>query len=189
MRGFELFKEADAAGRLGPDDLEAMGEAAWWAMRADDAIGAFERAYAGYVEAHDNIRAAHVALTLNREHGAKLAGSVATSWFNRAQRILESEPEGPEHGYLFGPPVLPGARGQPGRGRRARASQRRRRKAVRRSRPAGDRGDVRGCRPGGEGGRRRGIRPDRRGGAGRGQRRARAVRHRLRVLQHDRRVL
>ena len=100
-RGFELFTEADASGRLGPEDLEAMAEAAWWAMRADDAIDAFERAYAGYVEAQENIRAAHVALILNREHGAKLAGSVATSWFNRAQRILESEPEGPEHGYLL----------------------------------------------------------------------------------------
>ena len=70
-------------------------------MRADDAIDAFERAYAGYVEGQENIRAAHVALILNREHGAKLAGSVATGWFNRAQRILESEPEGPEHGYLL----------------------------------------------------------------------------------------
>jgi class 3 adenylate cyclase len=100
-RGFELFEEADASIRLSPEDLEAMAEAAWWAMRADDAIDAFERAYAGYVEAHDNLRAAHVALTLDREHGAKLAGSVATSWFNRAQRILESEPEGPEHGYLL----------------------------------------------------------------------------------------
>ena len=100
-RGFELFKEADASGQLAPEDLEAMAEAAWWSMRADDAIDAFERAYAGYVEARENIRAAHVALTLNREHGAKLAGSVATSWFNRAQRILESEPQGPEHGYLL----------------------------------------------------------------------------------------
>lgn len=100
-RGFELFKQADASTQLGPEDLEAMAEAAWWAMRADDAIEAFERAYAGYVEAQENIRAAHVALTLDREHGAKLAGSVATSWFNRAQRILETEPEGPEHGYLL----------------------------------------------------------------------------------------
>lgn len=99
-RGFDLFKESDASGRLAPEDLEAMAEAAWWAMRPDDAIEALERAYAGHLETHENTRAAHVALTLSREHGAKLAGSVATSWFNRAQRILESEPEGPEHGYL-----------------------------------------------------------------------------------------
>ena len=100
--GYELFVEADASVELGPDDLESMAEAAWWAMRPDDAIDILERAYAGFVRAKDNARAALAALTLSREHGAKLEGSVATGWFNRAKRHLESEPEGPEHGYLYG---------------------------------------------------------------------------------------
>ena len=99
-RGFELFKEVESTNALAPDDLEAMAEAAFWVMRPDDAIDALERAYAGFVDAHEHTRAAHVALTLSREHGAKLAGSLATGWFNRAERLLESEPEGPEHGYL-----------------------------------------------------------------------------------------
>ncbi len=101
-RALELFEEADASVELGPEDLEAMAEAAWWAMRPDDAIDVLERAYAGFVRANDNARAALVALTLSREHGAKLAGSTATGWFNRATRHLASEPEGPEHGYLYG---------------------------------------------------------------------------------------
>ncbi|MBA3736974.1 MAG: adenylate/guanylate cyclase domain-containing protein [Actinobacteria bacterium] len=101
-RGFELFQDADASVELGPEDLEIMAEAAWWAMHPDEAIEALERAYAGYVEAKDNARAAFVALTLSREHGAKLAGSEATGWFNRAKRLLASEPEGPEHGFLYG---------------------------------------------------------------------------------------
>jgi class 3 adenylate cyclase len=101
-RGFELFQEADASRELDPQDLEAMAEAAWWAMRPDDANAALERAYTRYVEARDNARAAHVALTLSREHAAKLAGSVATGWFNRAKRLLASEPEGREHGYMYG---------------------------------------------------------------------------------------
>jgi len=101
-RGLELFEQADASVELGPEDLEAMAEAAWWVMRPDDAIDVLERAYAGFVRAHDNARAAIVALTLSREHGAKLEGSVATGWFNRAKKHLESEPEGPEHGYLYG---------------------------------------------------------------------------------------
>src|SRR5687768_14399108 len=100
-RGLELFEEADASGELGPEDLEAMAEAAWWTMRPDNAIDVLERAYAGYVRANANARAALVALTLSREYGAKLAGSAATGWFNRAQRHLASEPEGPEHGYLY----------------------------------------------------------------------------------------
>ena len=101
-RGLELFEEADASVELGPEDLEAMAEAAWWAMRPDDAIGVLERAYAGFVRAKDDARAARVALTLSREHAAKLEGSVATGWLNRAKRHLASEPEGPEHGYLYG---------------------------------------------------------------------------------------
>ena len=101
-RGLQLFEEADASVELGPEDLESMAEAAWWAMRPDDAIDVLERAYAGFVRAHHNPRAAIVALTLSREHGAKLEGSVASGWFNRAARHLASEPEGPEHGYLYG---------------------------------------------------------------------------------------
>jgi len=101
-RGFELLKHADASVELSPEDLEVMAEAAWWAMRPDEAIEALERAYAGYVDAQDNARAAFVAITLSREHGAKLAGSVATGWFNRAERLLANEPEGPQHGYLYG---------------------------------------------------------------------------------------
>jgi hypothetical protein len=90
-RGLRLFEEADASVEFGPEDLEAMAEAAWWTMRPDDAIVVLERAYAGFVRAHDNARAALVALTLSREHGAKREGSVATGWFNRASRHLASE--------------------------------------------------------------------------------------------------
>ena len=102
-RGLGLFEEADASVELGPEDLEAMAEAAWWAMRPDDAIDVLERAYAGFVQADNNARAALVALTLSREHGAKLEGSAATGWFNRATRHLASEPEGAEHGYHLTP--------------------------------------------------------------------------------------
>lgn len=78
-----------------------MGEAAWWAARPDDAIEALQRAYAAYIDAGKPARAAYVALSLAREYGVKLASSVAAGWFKRAQRLLESEPEGVEHGYLY----------------------------------------------------------------------------------------
>jgi hypothetical protein len=92
-RGSELFKLADAAAPLGPEDLELMGEAASWAARPNEGIEALERAYAGYVESDNRARAGFVALTLSREYAVKLAGSVATGWFNRAKRLLDSEPE------------------------------------------------------------------------------------------------
>lgn len=101
LRGLELFRQADGLARLGPEDLESMGEAAWWAARPDEAIDALQRAYAAYVEAGKPARAAYVALSLAREYGVKLASSVAAGWFKRAKRLLESEPEGVEHGYLY----------------------------------------------------------------------------------------
>src|SRR5204863_2553979 len=51
--------------------------------------------------AGNRARAGYVAVTLSREYGAKLSGSVATGWFNRAKRLLESESEGIERGYLY----------------------------------------------------------------------------------------
>ena len=44
--------------------------------------------------------AAMMALTLRREYGAKMAGSVAKAWLHRAEHLLEGEPEAVAHGYL-----------------------------------------------------------------------------------------
>lgn len=100
-RAFELLKQADQASGIPPEDLEIMAEAAWWAGRPDEGIDALERAYAAYLESGNRPRAGYVALSLAREYGGKLASSQAGGWFNRAVRLLESEPEGREHGYLY----------------------------------------------------------------------------------------
>jgi class 3 adenylate cyclase len=100
-RGLELFNEADLVDGLGPEDLESMGEAAWWAARPDEAIDVLQRAYASYLKAGKRARAAQVALTLAREYGVKLATSVSNGWFKRAKKLLDAEPEGIEHGYLY----------------------------------------------------------------------------------------
>ena len=99
--GFELFSQAAAADPLDPEDLELMAEAAWWAARPEDAIKAYQRAYTAYLKAGKPTRAAYVALTLAREHGAKLAASASSGWFNRAKRLLDGEPEAAEHGFLY----------------------------------------------------------------------------------------
>ena len=101
VRGFELFKQAEVVDQLDAEDLESMAEAAWWAARHNDAIEAYQRAYTAYLKTDKRTRAAYVALTLAREHGAKLATSVSAGWFNRAKRLLEGEPEVPEHGFLY----------------------------------------------------------------------------------------
>jgi class 3 adenylate cyclase len=97
---YELLQKADADGLLGAEDLEQLGEAAWWTGRLDEAIDFRERAYAGYVQAGEQRRAALLAMMISGDHGKKGAGAVAGGWLSRAARLLENEPEGVEHGHL-----------------------------------------------------------------------------------------
>jgi class 3 adenylate cyclase len=101
VRGLELFKQAQAVGQLAPEDLESMGEAAWWAARPDEGIEALRRAYSAYLGAGKQARAAYVAVSLAREYGVKFATSVSAGWLKRAKRLLDMEPEAAEHGYLY----------------------------------------------------------------------------------------
>jgi class 3 adenylate cyclase len=97
---YRLLLEADGEGALDPEDLEALAKSAWWIGLATESIAAFERAYALHLERGNRSMAAMMALTLRREYGAKLAGSVAQSWLHRAEHLLEGEPESVAHGYL-----------------------------------------------------------------------------------------
>lgn len=100
-RAHERFCVADAAGKLSPSDLEMMADAAWWAARPDDCIDALERAYSAHLDAENRIRAGYVALSLAREYSGRGSHNVASGWFRRGTRLLEAEPEGREHGYLY----------------------------------------------------------------------------------------
>ncbi len=98
--GYEALTAASAERALAPEDLELQAKASWWVGRPNESIDAHERAYAIYVEREDKQRAAFMALTLRREHAAKLASSVAAGWLTRAERLLEGEPESPSNAYL-----------------------------------------------------------------------------------------
>ena len=98
---YELFKEADEQESLGAVDLEALADAAWWSGRLEDCISARERAYAAHLGSDSPRRAAAVALRLADDYFSKLAHSIGAGWFNRAERLLESEPECVEHGDLW----------------------------------------------------------------------------------------
>ena len=100
QEAFDLLSAADASGGLAPEDLESLAEAAFWTGRTDECIEALERAYAGFTEAGNARGAASVAINLCFHHFAKLAPSVAAGWSSRAVRLLEAEPDCPEHGHL-----------------------------------------------------------------------------------------
>jgi class 3 adenylate cyclase len=96
---YEAYEGLDEQ-QLAPDDLERFGEAAWWRGRLDQAIGLRERAYSGYSAAGDDRAAARMALVLSEDHAGRGAFAVAGGWFGTAERLLETQPEGAEHGRM-----------------------------------------------------------------------------------------
>lgn len=99
QRAFDLLSTAGAA-QLGGDGLDGLAEAALWLGRPQESLAARQRAHAAFLKEGNPRRAALVAVVLSLHHAARLHLSVAGGWFHRAQRLLEEEPEGPEHGFL-----------------------------------------------------------------------------------------
>jgi ATP/maltotriose-dependent transcriptional regulator MalT len=97
---FDLLKQADAANGLGPEDLESFATAAFWTGHLSDCIPARERAYAAYVTKDNLRRAGAMAVELADGYYLKLMPSVAEAWLNRAMRLLKSECECVEQGWL-----------------------------------------------------------------------------------------
>jgi class 3 adenylate cyclase len=97
----DFYREADKQDKLPADDLAALSESAWWVGDLEECINARERAYAAYIKEGNNRRAAVTALELSSDYSVgRLAHSIAQGWYSRAERLLEKEPESPEHGHL-----------------------------------------------------------------------------------------
>jgi class 3 adenylate cyclase len=99
VEGYELLRTADETMELEPEDLMLLGEAAMWNGQMEVIHPYFERAYRGYLQQGNTLRAAYVATWI--AHGLKndLQFSVANGWMSRAKRLLDLEEEAPEHGY------------------------------------------------------------------------------------------
>ncbi|MCJ7670997.1 MAG: hypothetical protein MUP67_02990, partial [Acidimicrobiia bacterium] len=95
---YDAFLAADHARQ--PEDDEAMADAAFWSGHPVDAFGAYQRAYAGYVEDGRPGEAASAALQLAALHFMRGDESVAAGWFGRAQRLLDALPECAAHAQL-----------------------------------------------------------------------------------------
>jgi DNA-binding CsgD family transcriptional regulator len=84
-----------------PEALEGLGLAAWWLDQADLVFDARERAYRAYREREDPIAAARVAVWLAWDHAAfRGEEAVANGWLQRARRLLDTQPDAPEHAWL-----------------------------------------------------------------------------------------
>jgi DNA-binding SARP family transcriptional activator len=98
-RAFDLLSAADD-GALGGEDLDGLAEAALWVGRPHESLAARQRAHSAFIAAGDRRRAAVVAVVLCLHHAARGHLAVAGGWFQRAQRLLEEQPECPEQGFL-----------------------------------------------------------------------------------------
>ncbi|HEX6510246.1 MAG TPA: adenylate/guanylate cyclase domain-containing protein [Chloroflexota bacterium] len=101
VEAFELLSQADAEGVLDGSGLEYLADAATWAMQPGDCLNALDRAYCAHLDAGNPRRAAYVALELSREHLAHGRESVSRGWTARAERLLATEPDCVEKGYLL----------------------------------------------------------------------------------------
>jgi DNA-binding CsgD family transcriptional regulator len=113
----EAYRELRALdpARMQPRDLEALADAAWWLSRPEESLAARQRAYAGYMAAGENARAAWCAGRLCTEHFFRGEAALAAGWLMRAQRLLRDQPEGAHHGYVaLAESTLARARGDTG---------------------------------------------------------------------------
>jgi class 3 adenylate cyclase len=97
--GYALLRTADETMELDPEDLMLLGEAAMWNGQMDMVHPYFERAYRGYLQRGNTLRAAYVATWIAHNQKNNLQASVANGWMSRAKRLLDLEEEAPEHGY------------------------------------------------------------------------------------------
>ncbi len=96
-----LLATAGAEEELGPELLEIQAEALWWLGRVDGCMVVRRAALEAHARTGDRAGAARQALLLSEDHRRQGRGAVAESWRRRAARLLEDQPECPEHGYLL----------------------------------------------------------------------------------------
>ena len=76
-----------------------MGLAAWWLNLADVVFDSRERAFRGYRSRGDQRSAARVAVWIAWDSAAFREEGVAKGWLQRARRLLEGQPDSPEHAF------------------------------------------------------------------------------------------
>jgi len=100
-QAFETLSQAQQEQPLAVEDVERLGESAWWIGRIDECIAARERAYATYLDQGKPGSAAAVAVRLAEDFFRRQAKSLGNGWLKRAERLLQDVPECAEHGALL----------------------------------------------------------------------------------------
>jgi tetratricopeptide (TPR) repeat protein len=99
-QAYELISESDGRRLTAPEELEMLGEVAWWTGRIDESQDARVRAFGLRLERGEEAAAALLALKVSREYEHKRS-PLAEAWFARAERLLDGHDDSVEFGYLM----------------------------------------------------------------------------------------
>lgn len=98
----DLLSAADNDRGLDAEGLRQLGKMADWCGDLSATLDAFERSYAAFIASGDRRGAAKVALMLRHVNANRVRDAAAArGWMQRAEHLLEGEPECVEHGYLW----------------------------------------------------------------------------------------
>lgn len=100
-RARSALLEVHAAGALDPDDLLMLSDTAWWMGLIDESVADAEQAYRAYLDGGAARRAATATVAIAVNLFLRGDEEIGAAWMSRAQRHLDGEPEGPEHGYIL----------------------------------------------------------------------------------------
>ena len=106
LQAYECLEHAHAQDPLDPPDLELLSVVAFMLGRDDDCVAWLERAHLRHLEDGATLRAVRCAgwIVLNLATRGEMGP--ATGWLGRAQRLVASEGECAERGYLLLPGVF-----------------------------------------------------------------------------------
>ena len=99
-QAYATLSEADRQGSLGGEGLDLLAQAAYWSAHPEETVELLERAYGAYLKEGDQASAAMMAYRVAEQNGMRMAVPQAQGWAARAQRLAESNPEWPVHGWL-----------------------------------------------------------------------------------------
>jgi DNA-binding NarL/FixJ family response regulator len=97
---FALLSSADAEVSLSPADLERLGISAYMLGRDTDALGSWTRAFSEFVEQGEALRAARVGFWCSLVLLLGGQGAQSGGWLSRTERLLQGQPDSPEHGLI-----------------------------------------------------------------------------------------
>jgi class 3 adenylate cyclase len=98
-QAYALLSEVDGRQLNDAEELEMLGEVAWWTGRVDESIDARTRAYAARLARGEEPAAALLALKIARELEHKRS-PLADAWFGRSERLLAGREDTVEYGHL-----------------------------------------------------------------------------------------